>query len=259
MNDYQRIRYDVAEGIATVLLNRPEKRNALDNLTLTELRSAFDAADGDAAVRVVLLRGAGDHFCAGIDLAQLERMSASSDPVENLADAALLGELIIRMRSLSKPIIAVVQGSAFAGGAGLATACDLAIAADSAKLAYTEVKLGFVPAMVMALLRRVVGEKVAFDLAVFGDVISAGDAQRLGIVNRVVPAAQLDAAALEYASELSTRSASAVLLIKRLLYGTDGMTFDQAIRRGAEVNVLARGTTDCREGVQQFLAGKKKK
>jgi methylglutaconyl-CoA hydratase len=259
MSDYQRIRYDVADGIATVLLNRPEKRNALDNLTLTELDSAFTSAGADAAVRVVLLRGAGKDFCAGIDLAQLEKTAASSDPIENLNDAMMLGELIIRMRALPKPIIAVVQGNAFAGGAGLATACDLAIAADTAKLAYTEVKLGFVPAMVMALLRRIVGEKIAFDLAVFGDVISADDAKRLGIFNRVVAEAELDTAAHAYARELAQRSGSALLLIKRLLYGTDGVTFEQAIRRGAEVNVLARATPDCREGVRQFVASKKKK
>jgi methylglutaconyl-CoA hydratase len=259
MSEYQRIRYDVADGIATVLLNRPEKRNALDNQTLTELDAAFTSAGADAAVRVVLLRGAGKDFCAGIDLAQLERTAATSDPIENLNDAMMLGELIISMRALPKPIIAVVQGNAFAGGAGLATACDLAIAADTAKLAYTEVKLGFVPAMVMALLRRIVGEKVAFDLAVFGDVISADDAKRLGIFNRVVAEAELDSAANAYARELAQRSGSALLLIKRLLYGTDGVTFEQAIRRGAEVNVLARATPDCREGVKQFVASKKKK
>ncbi len=258
MSDYQRIRYGVSHGIATVLLNRPEKRNALDNATLTELSHAFDAAGSDDAVRVVLLRGAGPDFCAGADLAQLERISASSDPLENLQDAAMLGELFIKMRGLTKPIIAVVHGSAFAGGAGLATACDLAIAADTAKLSYTEVRLGFVPAMVMALLRRIVGEKVAFELAALGEVISAAEAQRLGIFNRVVPAALLDKAAGEFAADVAKRSASALLLIKRLLYGTDAVTFEQAIRRGAEVNVLARATPDCREGVQQFLASRRK-
>ena len=259
MTDYQRIRYSVGHGIGTVLLNRPEKRNALDNLTLTELGHAFQAADAAKDVRVVMLRGAGPDFCAGADLTQLERISASSDPLENLEDAAMLGELFIRMRGLTKPIIAVVQGSAFAGGAGLATACDLAIAADTAKLSYTEVRLGFVPAMVMALLRRIVGEKVAFELAALGEVISAPEAQRLGIFNRVVPAQLLDKSAHDYAAELAKRSGSALLLIKRLLYGTDGVTFEQAIRRGTEVNVLARATADCREGVQQFLASRKNK
>ncbi|MEX2284612.1 MAG: enoyl-CoA hydratase/isomerase family protein, partial [Gemmatimonadota bacterium] len=205
VSEYKRIRYSVSHGIATLLLNRPEKRNALDNLTLMELGTAFNAAGSDDDVRVVLLRGAGPDFCAGADLAQLERISASSDPLENLEDAAMLGELFIRMRGLTKPIVAVVHGSAFAGGAGLATACDLAIAADTAKLSYTEVRLGFVPAMVMALLRRIVGEKVAFELAALGEVITAPEAQRLGIFNRVVPAQLLDKAAHDYAVELTKR------------------------------------------------------
>lgn len=254
---YQRVRYEVSDGIASIWLNRPEKRNALDDLTIQELRSAFRDGDADPTVRVLLLRGAGKDFCAGADLSQLERVAAGGDPIINLRDASELGELFIYMRSLTKPIIAVVQGNAFAGGAGLATACDLAVAADNAKLSYTEVRLGFVPAMVMALLRRVVGEKAAFELAAFGEVISADDARRLGIFNRIVPDAELNESAVNWARELAKRSASALLLIKRLLYGADGMTFDQAIRRGAEVNALARATPDCRDGVQQFLARRK--
>src|SRR5687768_8433335 len=256
MSSEHRVRYE-SGPVATVWLNRPEKRNALDDQTIQELGEAFTAVDAQEDVRVILLRGAGKDFCAGADLSQLERVATGGDPIVNLRDASALGELFIRMRALSKPIVAVVQGNAFAGGAGLATACDLAIAADNAKLSYTEVRLGFVPAMVMALLRRSVGEKLAFELAAFGDVISAADAQRMGIFNRVVPEAELVLSATEFATELSLRSASALLLIKRLLYGTDGMTFEQAIRRGAEVNALARATADCQEGVKQFLERKR--
>ncbi len=259
MSQYQRIDYQSADGIATVLLNRPDKRNALDDLTLRELSSALGAAAADDAVRVIVLRGAGPDFCAGADLSQLERVTASSDPLGNLADASFLGDLLIRMRQLPRPIIAAVHGNVFAGGAGLATACDLVIAADNARLSYSEVKLGFVPAMVMALLKRIVGEKVAFELTTFGSVLGATDAQRLGIFNRVVDSADFDREVSAYATELASRSASAVQLIKRLFYDTDGFTFEQAIRRGAEVNTLARLTPDCREGVQQFLAGRKKK
>src|SRR5687768_14919709 len=258
MSSEHRVRYE-SGPVATVWLNRPEKRNALDDQTIQELGQTFTAVDAQEDVRVILLRGAGKDFCAGADLSQLERVATGGDPIVNLRDASALGELFIRMRALSKPIIAVVQGNAFAGGAGLATACDLAIAADNAKLSYTEVRLGFVPAMVMALLRRSVGEKLAFELAAFGDVITAPEAQRLGIFNRVVPAQLLDKSAHDYAAELAKRSASALLLIKRLLYGTDAVTFEQAIRRGTEVNVLARATADCREGVQQFLASRKNK
>jgi methylglutaconyl-CoA hydratase len=146
-----------------------------------------------------------------------------------------------------------VQGNAIAGGAGLATAADAIIAADDAIFGYPEVHLGFVPAMVMALLRRSVGEKVAFDLTTSGRRFTADEGKRLGLVTEVVPTAELAERAETYARETAKKSASALRLIKRLLYGIDGMSFEDAIARGAEVNVLARSTPDCREGVRRFL------
>ena len=155
--------------------------------------------------------------------------------------------------------IAAVHGHALAGGAGLATACDLVLAREDAVFGYPEVHLGFVPAMVMALLRRAVGEKVAFELVVRGERIGAGEALGLGLVNRVIPAAEWDDAVTAYASEIAKLSRTAVPLIKRLLYGMDGMAFEDAIARGAEVNVLARMTPDTRAGVRRFLDRKKGK
>ncbi|HEX6937854.1 MAG TPA: enoyl-CoA hydratase-related protein [Longimicrobiales bacterium] len=251
-----RVLYAVDDGLALVTLNRPEKRNALDDRTVAELHAAFDRADRDGDARVVLLRGAGPDFCAGADLAQLERIAAGTGPLENLDDAAALGDLLIRMRRLSRPIVAAVHGHAFAGGAGLATACDLVIASDDARFGYPEVHLGFVPAMVMALLRRACGEKIAFELVARGERIDAHEAHRLGIVNRVLPAATFEADALEYARELAARSPSALRLIKRLFYGIDGASFEESIARGAEVNVLARMTEDTRAGVRRFLERK---
>lgn len=259
MSTFERIVTETADGIETITLNRPEKRNALDERTISELRVALAEAEADDTVKVIVLRGAGPDFCAGADLAQLERIAGTSDPLENLEDASSLGELLIQMRQLQRPIIAAVHGNVFAGGAGLATACDLVIAADTAKLSYTEVRLGFVPAMVMALLKRIVGEKIAFELCVFGHVLSADEAHKLGIFNRVAGQAQFDQDVGALARELAARSPSAVRLIKRLMYDSDGMTFEQAIRRGAEVNTLARMTPDCREGVQKFLESRKKK
>ena len=258
MSTFERIVTETTDGIETITLNRPEKRNALDERTISELRVALAEAEADDAVKVILLRGAGPDFCAGADLAQLEKISATSDPLENLEDASSLGELLIQMRQLQRPIIAAVHGNVFAGGAGLATACDMVIAADTAKLSYTEVRLGFVPAMVMALLKRIVGEKIAFELCAFGHVLTAEEAHKLGIFNRVAGEAQFNEDVGALARELASRSASAIRLIKRLMYDSDGMTFEQAIRRGAEVNTLARMTPDCREGVQQFLASRKK-
>lgn len=250
---YTRILFDAADGIATLTLNRPAKRNALDGQTVGELRDALARAEADEAVRVVLLRANGPDFCAGVDLSELERIAAGGSATDNLRDAQSLGDLFIAMRHTSRPILAAVQGNAIAGGAGLATAADLIIAADNATFGYPEVHLGFVPAMVMALLRRAVGEKLTFDLATTGRRFGAEEAQHLGLVSRVVPAAQLDAEASAFAHELAGRSAAALTLIKRLLYETDGASFEEAIARGAEANALARATPECREGVRRFL------
>ena len=252
---YERILHEMDGAVAILTLNRPEKRNALDKQTLQELTDALGRAAGDERVRVVLLRAAGPDFCAGADLAQLQRIARGADAVENLHDATALGDLFVRMRRHPSPIVAAVQGNAIAGGAGLATACDLVLAAEDASFGYPEIGLGFVPAMVMALLRRSVGEKTAFELVALGGRFSAEAARQVGLVNRTFPPASLDEAALTFSRDLAQRSASALELIKRLLYGMDGMAFEAAIARGAEVNALARATDDCRAGVTAFLGG----
>jgi methylglutaconyl-CoA hydratase len=253
------VRYDVADRVATLTLNRPEKKNALDDATIADLKAHFARADADESVRVVLLRGEGADFCAGGDLAQLERIAAGATRAENLADAMNLGELFIQMRRARKPSIAAVRGNALAGGAGLATACDMIIAEDTATFGYSEVKLGFVPAMVMAMLVRIVGEKKAFELAALGDTFSAAEAHRIGLINWIVPAGSLDDEARARALTLSKRSASAVGLIKGLIHDIEGKSFEDAVSLGAEVNVEARGTPDCQEGVRKFLDSRKNK
>jgi methylglutaconyl-CoA hydratase len=251
--------YDVANGIATLTLNRPEKRNALDDPAIAALKEFFARADAADDVRVVVLRGAGNDFCAGGDLSQLERIAAGATRAENLADAMNLGELFIQMRRANKPSIAVVRGNALAGGAGLASACDMIVAEEGATFGYPEVKLGFVPAMVMAMLLRIVGEKKAFELAALGEPISAQEAQRIGLVNIVAGADDLDDRAAQLAATLAKRSASAVKLIKGLVYGIEGKSFEDAVALGAEVNVEARGTPDCQNGVRKFLEARKNK
>ncbi|NIP83237.1 MAG: enoyl-CoA hydratase/isomerase family protein [Gemmatimonadetes bacterium] len=241
------------DGVLTLTLNRPDKRNALNQATVAALIDALTGAAADASVRVIVLRGAGPDFCAGADLEAMERISAESDPVANLADAQGLGALLVLMRRHSKPIIAAVHGHALAGGAGLATACDLVLAREDAVFGYPEVHLGFVPAMVMALLRRAVGEKVAFELTVRGQRFGAEEAAGLGLINRVIPEPIWDEGVAEFAHSLADQSKTAVSLIKRLLYGMDGLSFEEAVARGAEVNALARLTPDTREGVRRFL------
>jgi methylglutaconyl-CoA hydratase len=249
---FERVRYEVVGAVAIVTLARPEKRNALDDLLVEELKHAIADADANGSVHVILLNADGPDFCAGGDLAQLERVAAGMNALENLEDAASLGQLFIAMRNASKPLVAAVQGRALAGGAGLATACDVVIASRDAVFGYPEVHLGFVPAMVMALLRRIVGEKIAFELCALGNQISADEAHRLGLVNRVCNPIGFEQASLDFASDLARRSGSAVSLIKRLLY-SESTGFEDAILRGAEVNAVARMTPDCQEGVRRFL------
>jgi methylglutaconyl-CoA hydratase len=240
-------------AVGVITLNRPEKRNALNAEVVAGVKAALAELTGDDSVRVIVLTGAGPDFCAGADLEQLERIASGADPMDNLADAQSLGDLFVRMRHAPKPIVAAVRGNAIAGGAGLACACDLVLADEDAVFGYPEVHLGFVPAMVMALLRRAVGEKVAFELVARGNRIDADEAWRLGLVNSVFEPDAFEDEVAHYTRELAQRSASAIALTKRLLYGMDGASFEEAIARGAETNALARSTPDCQAGVRRFL------
>lgn len=253
----ERLAVTVEGGVARFVLNRPEKRNALDDAMVAALHAAIDDAERDPNVRVIAIAGAGSDFCAGADLAQLERIAEGADVLTNLDDAEALGALFVRMRRAPLPVVAVVQGSAIAGGAGLATACDVILASEDAVFGYPEVQLGFVPAMVMALLRRTLGEKRAFELVARGERITAQQAYDVGLVNQVYGRDSFVEETNAYLHGFTKRSASAVRLTKRLLYGMDGLSFEEAIARGAEVNVLARSTEDTRQGVRDFLVRRK--
>lgn len=239
-------------GVLTLTLNRPDKRNALGVVLVDALHAALERADLDPDVRVVAVRGAGKDFCAGADLAEL-LASAERSTAENERDALHLGALFTRIRRLPKPVVAVVQGRALAGGAGLATACDLVLAADTAQLGYPEIQRGFVPAMVMTLLRRLTGERLAFDLVATGRLLGAVEARDAGLVSRVVPAAELESAAAALLAMLAGGSASALALTKQLFYELDGLGFDEGIAAGARVNALARDTPDFKAAIARFL------
>jgi methylglutaconyl-CoA hydratase len=241
-----------ADGVTRLVLNRPERRNALDASLVEALKDALHREDADRATRVVAIAGAGRDFCSGADLSAL-RAIAEASVLENLADADALAELFLLLRRLTKPVVALVRGRALAGGAGLATACDLVLASADATIGYPEVGIGFVPAMVMAILRRSVPEKRAFELIATGEPLGAEDAARVGLVNRVYAEAVFEAEAGEFLRRLASRSPSALRLSKRLLYHQDGMTYEAAIRAGADLNVLARMTEDTRDGVRRFL------
>lgn len=242
----------IERGVLTLTLNRPDKRNALNTELIDLLHQSLERADLDGEVRAVVLRGAGKDFCAGADLDEL-LASAERSLAENEAAALRLGTVFRRIRELPKPVLAVIHGRALAGGAGLATACDLVIAAASAQLGYPEIQRGFAPAMVMALLRRLVGEKIALDLVLTGRVLSSEEARSAGLVTRVVADADLERESLALAAQLAGASATALGITKRLFYELDTRSLADGIALGARVNAVARSTPDFRQAIAAFL------
>jgi len=250
-----RIRVESDGAIARVTLARPEKKNALDGETALELLQAFTSSAQHTGTRVVLLSADGPDFCAGADLAALAHM-LDAPPAAHHEDAQLLGRVFVAMREMPKPVVAAVRGRAFAGGAGLASACDIVLAHEGAEFGYPEVRVGFVPAMVMTMLRRSVGEKCAYDLVATGRRMSATEAERIGLVSRVIAADGFDSAVNDVLQQLADASASAQALTKKLFYDLDGLSFRDGIAAGARTNVAARATPDFRDGVLRFSKGK---
>jgi len=244
--------YAVESGVGYLTLNRPEKRNALSAELISSLSEAIGRSTEDDGVRVVAIRGAGKDFCSGADLQELERISGLG-PEENLRDARKLGAMLTSLRRHPKPVVALVHGRALAGGCGLASACDLVLASDDAWFGYPEVHLGFVPALVMTILRRKVTESRAFELVARGHRIDASEALRIGLVNATFPADSFDAAARAYLEDLASRPSAALRLTKALLYDLDGLDFTEGMERAAAVNAEARATEECRAGVRAFL------
>jgi len=239
-----RVLVTVDAGILTATLNRPDKKNAIDTPMIDALLAMLERADLDAAVRVVAVRGAGGHELLA---------SADKSVDENRRAALRFAEIFLSMRRLPKPIVAVVRGRALAGGCGLATACDLVLAAETAQFGYPEVQRGFVPAIVMTLLKRTAGEKIAFDLAATGRILGATEAAGLGLVSRVYEDSDFDDQAGEVLRALAAAGPSALALTKQQFYQLDGMGFEDGIRLGADVNAVSRTTPDFRAALQAFL------
>jgi methylglutaconyl-CoA hydratase len=247
-----RIRTVRADGLGVITLARPDKKNALDRQTAVELAIALREFESADDVRVVIVEGDGDDFCAGADLAALDAtLDAGIDT--HIEDARALGRVFSILRDMSKPTVAIVRGRALAGGAGLATACDIVLAEESAQFGYPEVRIGFVPAMVMTMLRRAVGEKRAADLVLTGRLISAPEAERIGLISRCVPTAAFPAEVAKTINALVNSPRTAMALTKRLLYRMDELDFDESIASGIATNVESRATADFRAGVRRFL------
>ena len=253
MSDATRVSSEKRNGVGWIRLTRPEKRNALDRQTAEELFAALSALESDPTVRVIVLRGEGKDFCAGADLAALAGMIDAPSEAHR-EDAEGLGRIFLAMRTIVKPIVAAVHGRALAGGAGLAIGCDLVLAHEEAKFGFPEVKVGFVPAMVMTMLRRCVGEKHAADLVLTGRIVGAEEGARLGLVSRILPGRTFDADVTRIVEEMARAPKTAMALTKWLFHKLDELSFNDGIAAGVVTNVEARLTEDFRAGVRAFVA-----
>jgi methylglutaconyl-CoA hydratase len=244
-----RVRVDVAGAVGRVTLARPEKRNALDAQCAHELVDALMEFEEDDAVRAVLLSADGDDFCAGADLDALAAMVDAS-PDEHRADAADIGRVFLTIRGMQKPVVAAVRGRALAAGCALATACDVVLAHEDARFGYPEVRVGFMAAMAMNMLRRSVGEKHAFDLVASGRVFGAAEAGRIGLVSRVLPSGSFADEVERYVLGLASHPTTSMGLTKRLFYHLDLLPFRDGIAEGVAANVEARQTEAFRTGIR---------
>ncbi|MGB0165645.1 MAG: enoyl-CoA hydratase/isomerase family protein [Luteibaculum sp.] len=250
---YKTIEISVENRIAEVKLNRPDKRNALNDSMVLELTDAFKKLEQDPAVKVIVLSGNGKAFCAGADLAYLEKLQKNTYE-ENLADSRQLMTLFDTIYHLNKVVIAKVTGHAIAGGAGLATLCDLVYSVPEAKYGYTEVKIGFVPALVSVFLLRKCGESVAKDLLLTGRLLDASEAKNLGCINELFEASEIEEKVREIAKNLCNQaSGDSLRLTKRLLARVQNETLLQALDTAAACNASARATEDCKKGISSFL------
>jgi methylglutaconyl-CoA hydratase len=254
---YETLQVEVDQGVATIRLNRPDVRNAFNEAMIAELARAFVAVDANAAVRAVVLAGAGPAFCAGADLNWMKKMSGYG-PQENRADAMNLAATLNTIYMMKKPTLARVHGAAFAGGMGLVTACDIAIAAEEAEFCLTEVKIGLTPANISPYVVAAMGERQARRYFLTAERFSAAEALRIGLVHKVVPMAELDASIAAGLAHLLAASPAATAASKELIRFVAHGAIDQAMMAGtAERIAAARASDDGKEGIRSFLEKRK--
>jgi methylglutaconyl-CoA hydratase len=252
---YKTLQFETAGEIGTITLNRPDKRNSISPEMIDDLLAALDEAERGPA-RVIILTGAGKAFCAGMDLEALRGLAAQSE-AQHMADAERMGKMFYRVYSFPKPLIAAVNGPAIAGGTGLATLVDFTLAVPEAKFGYTEVRIGFLPAVVSVFVLRQTGEKRTRELLLTGKIFDAAEAQRLGLVTQIVAPEKLMDAARELAETLIASSPTSLALTKRLILRWNKAEIERdlaiAIRESAEI----RRTADFREGLASFIEKRK--
>jgi methylglutaconyl-CoA hydratase len=252
---YNTVQYSEAQSIATITLNRADKRNAISYELIDDLTAALKQAANSPA-QVVILTGAGKAFCSGMDLENLKQLSSRTHD-QNLQDSVTMASLFKSLYDFPKPTIAAVNGPAIAGGTGLATLCDFTLAVPEAKFGYTEVRIGFVPAIVSSFLIANIGEKRARDLLLTGRIFGADEALRLGLVNEIIAPGHLMARARELAAELLENSPASLQATKKLLSSYTREQLDRQVAQAVESNAAIRKTADFKEGITAFLEKRK--
>src|SRR2546426_3553874 len=252
---YATLLLEITGEVGTLTLNRPEKRNAISTQMIEDLLGALGEAERSAA-RAVIVTGAGKAFCSGMDLDSLSAIAKQS-PEQNLADSRRMARMFRALWSFPKPLIAAVNGAAIAGGCGIATLCDFTLAAPEARFGYTEVRIGFVPALVSVFLIRQIGEKRARDLLLSGRILDAEQARELGLVNEVAPQDRLLERARELAAELLAASPTSLIYTKRLFRELSKEEVDRELELALQENARIRSTADFREGLTAFLEKRK--
>lgn len=249
----QLVIYEAKERIGYITLNRPEKRNALSYEMVSELKQAFKMAEEDETCKVIVIKGSGEAFCAGADLAYLQQLQKNTYE-ENLADSRHLMELFDMIYHSKKVVISQVHGPALAGGCGLATVCDFCFATPASTFGYTEVKIGFVPAIVMVFLVRKVAEKTAREILLTGEVFDAEKALGYHLINYIVAPEELDNAVFDFARKLCRQaSGQSLTLVKEMLAKVQSMSVHDALEYAAQTNAGARASEDCKRGISAFL------
>ncbi|MEL6625254.1 MAG: enoyl-CoA hydratase-related protein [Bacteroidota bacterium] len=253
MQVYTLLQYQIQDRVAIITLNRPEKRNALNDVMVAELKDAMMAAEGNPEIKVILLKAHGKAFCAGADLDYLRKLQGFSFE-QNLADSSSLADLFLTIYRATKVVVAQVEGHAIAGGCGLMTVCDFAFTVPEAKFGYTEVRIGFVPAIVMTFLLRKVGETRAKELMLSGELISADTAADYHMLNKVIPADEIEAYVTDFTQRLCKQNSSASMqLTKKMIADVQEFPLSKAVEFSAKMNAYARGTDDCKRGISSFL------
>ncbi|HLZ11227.1 MAG TPA: enoyl-CoA hydratase-related protein [Candidatus Acidoferrum sp.] len=252
---FETLTLEFSGELATLTLNRPDKRNAINSKMVSEMQSALDDIETSRA-RVAIITGAGKSFCAGMDLEMLADI-ASQSSAENMDDSRRMAKMFRRIWSFSKPLIAAVNGAALAGGCGIATLCDFTIAVPEAKFGYTEVKIGFLPAIVSVFLTRQIGDKHARDLLLTGRLVDATEAKALGLITEIVPHERLMQRAHDLAAVLIAASPVSLTRAKRLLTSAAAASVDADLERAILENARIRCTADFKEGLASFLEKRK--